>query len=221
MATIPPTASARLRLVGTPEAPISATEPTGPEVTGLLVGRALTGDVDAWTRLYQDNFNDLLRFVAYATGDVSGAEDLVQEAFAIALARLPSYDQRSPFGGWLRGIANNLVRKHWRKRARRDRAHARMKVTQPHREASQHERNAAPDAKVVRDRRADALRAALDTLPDHFREAFVLCDIQGLSAAEAAAIAGTSPGNLRVRATRARARLREYLAAHGLLEVDG
>jgi RNA polymerase sigma-70 factor (ECF subfamily) len=65
------------------------------------------------------------------------------------------------------------------------------------------------------------LLAVLETLPETLREAFVLCDMQDMSTQEAAATLGLTPGNLRVRATRARARIREELVRLGWLREDG
>lgn len=59
-----------------------------------LVERARGGDMQAWARLYQDHWARLLRHVAYLTGDVATAEDLVQETFAQALASLARHDAR-------------------------------------------------------------------------------------------------------------------------------
>ncbi|MEM6996962.1 MAG: RNA polymerase sigma factor, partial [Myxococcota bacterium] len=193
---------AHLRVVGT------APERPDPGVAEQArIDRAQAGDVRAWEQLYLAHYRDLLRFCSYASGSVATAEDLTQEAFARALAGLASYDRRASFSTWLRGIAMNLLRKHWRKGERRARAYAKFDAG---------ERNGSlPDDVLVRDRRAEALDAALKSLPAPLREAFILTDIQGLSAAESAGVAGTSPGNIRVRATRARARLHDALRKAG------
>ena len=107
------------------------TPPADAGAEGLLaalVERARAGDMHAWARLYQDHWARLLRHVAYLTGDATMAEDLVQEAFAQALASLARYDARAPFFAWLRGIALNVVRKHWRTRGRRSRAYTRLEA---------------------------------------------------------------------------------------------
>ena len=177
------------------------------------VERALGGDREAWTELYLEHFHAVLRLVAHATADVAIAEELTQEAFAIALVRLARFDGRCGFRGWLRGIAMKLVHKHWRKSRRRDRAHHRL-------ESVPRVEDEAPDDRLLARRRAEALEQALAELPPHLREAFVLSDVHGMSAAQAAEEFGISPGNLRVRATRARARLRKRLTALGLIEQE-
>lgn len=177
------------------------------------VERALEGDRAAWTELYLEHFHDVLRLVAHAIGDVAIAEELTQEAFAIAVVRLSRFDGRCAFRGWVRGIAMKLVHKHWRKSRRRAQAHHRL-------EAVPRSEGDAPDDRVLARRRAEALQEALAELPPHLREAFVLSDVHGMSAAQAAEEFGISPGNLRVRATRARARLRKRLTAMGLIDQE-
>lgn len=179
------------------------------------VEAARDGDTRAWAKLYQAHFADLLRHAAYLTGDVGLGEDLVQEAFAISLVNLHKYDARAPFLAWLRGIATNLVRKHWRKHQRRNRAYGRLEEIA---EQLRHLGSRDLESELTRERRADALGEALETLPESLREAFVLNDVQGLSAAEGAEQLGVSVGNFRVRASRARARLRSQFERLGLVD---
>jgi len=182
-----------------------------------LLGRARGGDIEAWSRLYQEHFDRVFRHVAYLTGDTSAAEDLVQEVFARAFVGLAQFEGRASFAGWLRGIAVNIVRKHWRSRYRGDQAMDRLEVASAERSAGT---DADPEGAHIRQRRAEVLLAVLDTLPAPLREAFVLCDLQEMPVQAAAAELGVSPGNLRVRATRARARIRSELVRLGWLGED-
>ena len=190
-----------------------------PDGRKRLLERAQAGDSSAWSQLYQDSFAGLLRHVTFMVLDVEVAEDLCQEAFAVAFANIErSFDPSGSFEAWVRGIAHNLVRKHWRKQQRRDRAHARLEQLS---EQLANLARTSPEHRVVRDRRAEALLAALETLSPSLREAFVLCELNGMSAAEAARELGITPGNFRVRATRARARLRKGFKRYGLMATDG
>lgn len=187
--------------------PSSPEGPAAPEAA--LVERARHGDVDAWARLYQDNFDALHRHVAYLVGEPHATEDLVQETFAHAVVGLRQFTGRSSVQTWLRGIAHNLVRRHWRSRSRGSRALDRLG----------HMTRAAPDGNLegayLRQRHAEVLLHVLGTLPAALREAFVLCDLREVPLPEAAAELGISINNLRVRATRARARIRDELARLG------
>jgi RNA polymerase sigma-70 factor (ECF subfamily) len=177
-----------------------------------LVDRARGGDADAWSRLYHQHFDRMLKHVAYLAGDVHAAEDLVQETFARAFVGLAGFEGRASFIGWLRGIAVNVVRRHWRSRYRGEQALARLGTLTRDAVSA-----ADPEGVHLRQRRAEVLLAALETLPEPLREAFVLCDLQDVPSPQAAAELGVTPGNLRVRATRARARLREELTRLGWL----
>jgi RNA polymerase sigma-70 factor (ECF subfamily) len=75
-----------------------------------------------------------------------------------------------------------------------------------------------PERASLQQARARVLQAVLETVPAALREAFVLCDVQGLAPAEAAERLGISVGNVRVRAARARGRIRDELVRLGWLE---
>jgi len=172
----------------------------------VLAERARGGDTQAWRLLYDACFAELMRHVSYMVFDVSIAEDLVQEAFVVAFGNIERYEPSSSFSAWVRGIAQNLVRRHWRKSTRRQRAHARLEVV----------RNTAPtgpdpESVASRGQQADALAAAVAELPEKLREAFVLADLQDMSAAAGAEILGITAANFRVRVFRARERLRAAL----------
>jgi RNA polymerase sigma-70 factor (ECF subfamily) len=180
-------------------APVDA----GLEATEVaLVERARGGDVDAWARLYQDHFDRIFRYIAYLTGDTQAAEDFVQETFARAYVSLPSFEGRAPLTGWLRGIAINIVRRHWRSRSRGDRALDRLELMSRDPVVGA---DVDPEGAHLRQRRAEVLLAVIESLPAPLREAYVLCDLQDLPTQQAATELGVSPGNVRVRATRARA----------------
>jgi RNA polymerase sigma-70 factor (ECF subfamily) len=189
--------------------------PAVDDAADALVERARNGDGRAWARLYQLHFDRVFRDVAYLVGATAQAEEIVQETFAAALVGLRRYDGRATFESWLRGIAHNLVRRHWRTRFRRGRAYDRLEQMGADPARSPRE---DPEQSHVQDRRAEVLRAVLETLPESMREAFVLCDVQGLSAAEAGERLGISEGNVRVRASRARGLIRSELERLGWLE---
>lgn len=206
-----------LRLAAPPNSgePRARDEVKETPVVELVLTRARRGDPQAWARLYQDHFDALHRHATYLVGDPTAAEDLVQEVIARAVVSIARYDERSSFLGWLRGIASNVARMHWRSQSRRRSAYDRFE--QAHGEARGAE---TPDEAHVQAKRAEALLAALDTLPANLREAFVLLDLQQRDADEVAAELGLSVGNLRVRASRARARVREELRREGWLSQE-
>jgi RNA polymerase sigma-70 factor (ECF subfamily) len=171
-----------------------------------------------WAELYQSNYAAIHRHVRYLAGSGAPVEDLVQEAFARALVALPSFDGQSSFSTWLHGVAVNVVRNHWRARQSTQTAHQRYQdIREVHHVSTSNE----VDRAHVHKRRAQAVYAILEGLPVHLREAFVLRDLEGFSPAEAAAQLGISPGNLSVRASRARERIRQELERLGWLSPLG
>ena len=183
-----------------------------------LVARARQGEMQAWGALYQAYFPRIYRHVRFMIGSQPGAEDLVQEAFARALVRLPEFDGRSSFSTWLHGIAVNVVRNHWRARRNTENAHERLRNINAAREAAM---TPGMDHAHLCKRKAEVVYAILETLPEHIREAFILRDLEGCSPAEAAARLGISPGNLSVRASRARERIRRELERLGWMTPRG
>lgn len=181
-----------------------------------LVMRAQRGDLEAWSHLYQVHFDAVFRHVCYLTGDCVLAEDLVQEAFARAMTSAASYDGRSSFVTWLRGIALNVVRMSWRRARTTDRVKRDLQGLQ-----SVVAGDRTPDELHVQDRRMQVVYEILADMPSNLREAFVLRDLEGLPTAEAAEQLGISPGNLAVRAARARQRIRTELGRRGWLEAGG
>ncbi len=176
---------------------------------------AMAGDSAAWARLYQDNFDSLYRDARYLSRNAATAEELVQEAFAIGLTQLSKFDGRASFAGWIRGIIHNLARRVWRKDERRGRAYSGLgrtiEVAEP--------KGEDPERDLERRARARALSEALESLPANLRETFVLRDVQGIPVDEVATRLETTPGNIRVRANRAREKLRAILTEMGAMEA--
>ncbi|MCA9713215.1 MAG: RNA polymerase sigma factor [Myxococcales bacterium] len=214
----------RLRPAPDPDAHAGAASESAPERgpcdDAETVRRACAGDPVLWGQLYQRSYAGLFRQLRYLTGDRAIAEELAQETFAQAMTARRRYDGRKGFRPWLHGIALNVVRKHWRKQRNTTRAHERLEtLAELKRDLSEGTGN--PDAGYLRRERSRALYTALEELPPRLREAFVLRELQGLSTTEAAAQLDITTGNLAVRVTRARARLRDLLRADGWITTGG
>ena len=80
----------------------------------LLVVQTLTGDREAFGRLY-DRYARLVRAVAFgASHDAATVQDLTQESFLRAFRQLPTLRQPHRFASWIVGIARQIVREHRR-----------------------------------------------------------------------------------------------------------
>lgn len=180
---------------------------TARDIAVELVSRAQRGDMQAWARLYQDHFDGLYRHLRYLTGDAQASEELVQETFVKALECIANYDGRSRFSTWLHGIGLNIVRHHWRAQQSTAKAHAKLSVMHELRGLV----GESPDKDVLARQRVQVLYDALEQLPLHLREAFILRELEQLELEEAAAQLGITTNNLAVRASRARTRIRKLL----------
>ncbi|MCA9636907.1 MAG: sigma-70 family RNA polymerase sigma factor [Myxococcales bacterium] len=191
-----------------------------PQVLDLearLIDRARRGDIQAWSRLYQEHFDRVFRHLHHLTGDRDLAEDLVQETFARAMVSIATFRGESRLSTWLGGIAINIVRGHWRRQ--KTAANANINLRAIHEIAPPS--GPAPEEATLRRTRAEVLYAILRELPESLREVFVLRELEGLSAREVADQLGITEGNVNVRASRARARVRAELERLGWLDPKG
>jgi RNA polymerase sigma-70 factor (ECF subfamily) len=166
-----------------------------------LVRQASGGDAEAFRTLVVRYQAPLLAVVSNLLPQTSDREDVAQEAFLKAWRRLAQYDPaRGSFFGWLAAIARNLARNARKKRRPEPRPDL-PDLADP-----------TPDGAAAE--RAEAWRrldAALGSLPDDQRAAFVLAEIHGLPLAEVAAMEGIPVGTAKSRTARAREKLRAAL----------
>ena len=174
-----------------------------------LLARVATGDADAFTVLFRRRQGDVYRFALHMTASPAIADDVTQETFLAVMRDAYRFEAgRATVTAWLCGIARN----HVRRRLERDRALQSLDLgaDDPDMDA----RLATDDdplGDLTRAERLEALRDAVLTLPLRYREAVVLCDLQELSYADAAAAIGCAVGTVRSRLHRGRALLTRKL----------
>lgn len=143
------------------------------------------------------------------------AEDVVQEAYVRALSNLDQLRDRASLGAWLARITVNEAL------ARRRSRHESVPLEEISERAVVGAAGGTvivgpfgrrtPEEKAVQGEIKGLLEHAIDALPMHFRSVFVACDIEGLSAAEAAAALGLYQVTVKTRLFRARRLLRRKL----------
>ncbi len=81
-----------------------------------LVRRAQQNDEQAFSRLYEEYFERVYRYIAVRVGSRLDAEDITSQVFVKVVQSLPSYKLRGvPFAAWLFRIARNQIIDHVRK----------------------------------------------------------------------------------------------------------
>jgi RNA polymerase sigma-70 factor (ECF subfamily) len=180
--------------------------------TGLIQA-SLQGDLDSFNRLvlaYQDLlFNQAYRML----GEPALAEDITQEAFISAYRNLHSYRGGS-FKAWLLRIVSNACYDELRRQKRRPTTPLEPvdeddeEIESPHWLADPSE---SPEEATERSELNRAIQHCLKDLPEEFRTAVVLVDVQGLDYTEAAQAMGKPLGTVKSRLARARLRMRDCL----------
>jgi RNA polymerase sigma-70 factor (ECF subfamily) len=85
-----------------------------------LIRQAQQRDQVALTRLYEENFDKIYRYISLKIGDRTEAEDMTQQVFLNAIQSISSYRSKGmPFSSWLYRIAHNQVVDHLRKKSKR------------------------------------------------------------------------------------------------------
>jgi RNA polymerase sigma-70 factor, ECF subfamily len=146
------------------------------------------------------------------TRDSDRARDLVQETFLRALTNWATFRQGTNCRAWLLRIGYNAFVDTYRR--------SRLLLIVPASDedeegvlASVPADTPGPEEEALRHLDAEALRRALDTLPDPFRDTIILVDLQQLSCSEAADAMGVPRGTVLSRLSRGRAHLRRALLA--------
>ena len=178
-----------------------------------LIQDALQGDLDAFNRLVLA-YQDMVYYQAYRMmGEPQGAEDATQEAFISAFKKLKSYRGGS-FKAWLLRIVTNACYDELRRQKRRPTTPLEPlgaddeEIESPNWIADDSE---SPEDAAARSELNEAIQNCLAELPEDFRAAVVLVDLQGLDYSEAAEAIGKPLGTIKSRLARARSRLRDCL----------
>jgi RNA polymerase sigma-70 factor (ECF subfamily) len=181
-----------------------------------LIDRILSGNKELFMDLIRPHQRTVYATVFSLLANKEDAEDVAQDALLKALARLNQFRRESTFGTWLIQIAINEARMRNRRQWRipmlsltddKDKDNAKTYVPKDFEDWRE-----IPSTALERTEVREALIKALSSLAQHYREAFVLRDLQELSISETSAILGVSPGAVKSRLRRARLMLRDILA---------
>jgi RNA polymerase sigma-70 factor (ECF subfamily) len=182
-----------------------------------LAARAASGDDPAFEALVTRYQARVFRLARRLTGNDGDAQDAQQDAFLQVYRNLSSFRGDARFSTWLYRIATNAALMLRRTRARRP-AESLEEYLPRFDAAGRHaatpaELQVAGQADEILDRQllAEKARAAIERLPDLYREAFVLRDLEELTTSDVAEVLGLEPAAVRQRVHRARLMLRGYL----------
>jgi RNA polymerase sigma-70 factor (ECF subfamily) len=159
----------------------------GNEEERELLTRTAKGDEQAFTTLFRRHQQSIYRFAYLMTGAAATADDITQEVFIVLMREAHRIDaDRGQLLPYLQGVARNQVLRHLRNNQR---------FLALDEEPS--ESNTDLWLESVR------VRRAVLALPEHYREAVILCDFEGLKQEEAARVLDIPPGTVASRLHRA------------------
>jgi RNA polymerase sigma-70 factor, ECF subfamily len=179
-----------------------------------LLRLMLAGDEDAMAQLYRRRQGGVYRFALQMSGSQAVAEDVTQEVFLFLMHDGKAFDPaRGSLSAFLLGVARNYVLR----RLRVD--HALISWGDDLEEESvgavlQTPADESPLSSLTRAETIEAVRKAVLSLPERYREVVVLCELQEMSYGETAEVLGCAIGTVRSRLHRARALLLEKLQPH-------
>ena len=178
-----------------------------------MIQAAREGDLDSFNRLvlaYQDMvYNHAYRMM----GEDESADDATQSTFISAYNHLSSFRGGS-FKAWLLRIVTNACYDELRRRKRRPTV-----PLEPLDDTGEEVESARwmidpaeqPEDRAERVELQRAIQHCLDNLPDEFRSAVIMVDIQGMDYSEASQVVRKPIGTIKSRLARARLRLRDCL----------
>ena len=177
---------------------------------------AAAGDADAFAEIYRKYQHVVYRFACAMTGSESAAEDITQETFVALFLELRRYDpDRASITTYLYGIVRNLSRE----RVRRERRFLSLDVLGAN--SRQTVDLNTPNRGLEGAELSAQVKQALRKLPPHYRELIILCDLHGMSYADAGAITRASTAAVRSRLHRGRQLLRRNFSRIAGAEFRG
>ncbi len=174
-----------------------------------LLERFRSGDRDAFTAIYRAHQPAVFRFVLHMAADYDKATEITQDVFVWLIHNVAAYDpERGELGSFLIGVARKKLQRQWYADRRWVSLEGQPEPSSDHRVGPEQDESDS-----------QRLRAAIAALPERYREAVVLCDLEEKSYEGAAAAIGCAVGTVRSRLHRARGLLMRKLRGTKVEEV--
>ena len=195
---------------------IAISQPISGIADNALISAYLKGDEYAFEVLVSRYQNKLVNYVNRLIHDYETAVDLAQEAFIRVYRNANSYKGEYQFSTWLYRIATNLAIDEIRRRKRKGRFFFNNLKGRFQQEEDSTRRlpdlRYSPEKSLDRTEKLRRLQAAIDSLPEKYRLAFILKEVQELSYEEISKVLKIPLGTVKSRVHRAKMLLREKLS---------
>ncbi len=182
-----------------------------------LLAAIRDGDEPAFQEIVRRYRNPITNFIYRMIDDYDRAVELSQETFLRVYTSASRYEANYSFSTYIYRIATNLAISELRRRKRRKFVSLLSPFTNDEGEAIEidpPDANPLQDEVMIGDERRRAVARAITSLPEKYRAAIVLRDVEGLSYEQIAATLELSEGTVKSRINRARNLLKEKLTAY-------
>ena len=197
------------RLAGGTSAPAGAPAAGGPAGPGLAGAHSREPAADFRT-LVLPHLDAAYNLARYLARDPITAEDIAQEAMLRAFRAFGGYRGGSS-KAWLLAIVRNCFLTTVQARGGESHAPRTMSLATPDEQRPEAIEHETPETEVMRSDQIEAVRRLIERLPEPFREALVLRELEDLTNKEIAAITEVPIGTVMSRLARARRLLAEHL----------
>jgi RNA polymerase sigma-70 factor (ECF subfamily) len=178
-----------------------------------LMARAALDDAKAFTELVRRYQTRVIHLVSRLLNDREVSEDIAQEVFVRVHLHRRNYRTGSKFSTWLFTIAANLAKNEMRRRKRRRNWTSLDEMQETLNDASLQfaDKKSNRQEDLEREQLSGVVGEAIASLPDRYRIALVLRDIEGLAYEEIGLALKIPGGTVRSRINRARLMLKRKL----------
>jgi RNA polymerase sigma-70 factor (ECF subfamily) len=200
-------------------------DPTALSVLSLsdedLMARVAEDDERAFTELVKRFQGRVTNLISRVLNDRESSDDLAQEVFVRVFVHRRNYRRGARFSTWLFTIAANLAKNEIRRRVRRRNWFSLDALQDLLKDSAglMADPTEGRESRMEREQLQEAMGRAIGTVPEKYRLALVLRDIEGLPYEEIAQVLGIPGGTVRSRINRARSMLKRKLQP--LLRTEG
>ena len=192
-------------------------DPASPPILSLsdedLMARVGEDDERAFAELVRRFQGRVMNLVSRVLNDRECGDDITQEVFVRVFVHRRNYRRGSKFSTWLFTIAANLAKNEIRRRVRRRNWFSLNALQEVLKDSAivLADPTEGRESRMEREQLQEAMGRAIATVPEKYRLALVLRDIDGLTYEEIAEVLGIPGGTVRSRINRARGMLRRKL----------
>jgi RNA polymerase sigma-70 factor (ECF subfamily) len=192
-------------------------DPASPPILSLsdedLMARVGEDDERAFSELVRRFQGRVMNLVSRVLNDRECGDDITQEVFVRVFQHRRNYRRGAKFSTWLFTIAANLAKNEIRRRVRRRNWFSLNALQEVLKDSAIQlaDPTEGRESRMEREQLQEAMGRAIATVPEKYRLALVLRDIDGLTYEEIAEVLGIPGGTVRSRINRARGMLKRKL----------